>query len=285
MLISIVTPTFNRRSFLEALYCSLKKQTSKGFEWVVVDDGSTDETSEFIESINSDAEFEVNYIYKENGGKQRAVNLGVENSKGDYIFILDSDDCLVIDAIEYIKNFLNSFVEKRIDGVVFLYKSGNKKVELFKDSNSGKLSVSKFLKTPGDKGFLVRRDIMINNKFPLCCGEKFVTEAILWLELLDKFEFYYDNKVIHYGDYLSDGLSSKYKILLRDNKSGTFLFVIKCLNLRSFDFRLFKIAAYHYINVDYFFGLREVFNKTRLIKFLIFCFFVFALKVKVGFKK
>ena len=99
--ITILTPAYNRASLLPRLFDSLLRQTFKDFEWIVVDDGSTDNTHEVLASIKErcgDA-FPMTCLYKENGGKHMAINMGVTRAQGELFFIVDSDDMLPPDAL------------------------------------------------------------------------------------------------------------------------------------------------------------------------------------------
>ena len=99
-MITVFTPTYNRAYILPELFKSLQNQSCKDFEWVVVDNGSTDDTEVLFNQWASQADFSVIYIKTENGGKQRAVNRGVQMAKGDIFWIVDSDDKLTEDAVE-----------------------------------------------------------------------------------------------------------------------------------------------------------------------------------------
>ena len=92
-LISIITPTFNRAKNLPTLFVSLQNQTIKNFEWLIIDDGSQDQTSEVVKSFYSD-DFVIRYLKKENGGKHTALNLAFSVIKSELTFIVDSDDIL-----------------------------------------------------------------------------------------------------------------------------------------------------------------------------------------------
>ena len=81
-MITIFTPTYNRGYTLERLYESLCRQTRKDFEWVVVDDGSTDNTKQMVDRWRRTNRFPIRYIYQENRGKPSAHNLGAENAQG-----------------------------------------------------------------------------------------------------------------------------------------------------------------------------------------------------------
>lgn len=100
-MITVFTPTYNRAYILPKLYASLRTQTSDNFEWVIVDDGSTDETKRLVTGWLSDNnKFCVRYYNRENGGKHRAINFGVQVARGELFFIVDSDDYLTPDAVE-----------------------------------------------------------------------------------------------------------------------------------------------------------------------------------------
>ena len=97
--ITILTPTYNREKLLHKLYKSLCNQKDKDFEWIVVDDGSNDNTDEYIETIQKKADFPIRYYKKNNGGKHTALNYGCQYVKTKLVFIVDSDDTLTDDAI------------------------------------------------------------------------------------------------------------------------------------------------------------------------------------------
>ena len=98
--ISVVTPTFNRANVLDRVFDSLEKQTIKDFEWIIIDDGSKDNTKEVVDSFVAKATFPIQYYYQENNGKHIAVNKGVELAQGEFIAIADSDDSFTADAFE-----------------------------------------------------------------------------------------------------------------------------------------------------------------------------------------
>ena len=99
--VSVVTPTYNRANTLPRLYKSLAAQTNLNFEWVVVDDGSYDDTRELIAKLKNEAPFPVHYFYKENGGAHTARNLGAQKAKGYLILNMDSDDTMPPDVVEF----------------------------------------------------------------------------------------------------------------------------------------------------------------------------------------
>ena len=102
-MVTVFTPVYNRANTLERLYSSLCSQTYKDFEWLIVNDGSTDSTGEVLANIKSkDHFFNIVVIDKENGGKHTAINRGIKEAKGELFFIADSDDLLPDDSLQII---------------------------------------------------------------------------------------------------------------------------------------------------------------------------------------
>ena len=114
-MITILTPTYNRRYILGNLYNSLKRQTCYNFEWVIIDDGSEDDTESMVrEWIASSNNFPIRYYYKENGGQHTALNKGIQIAEGFMIMIVDSDDYLADDAVGRILYWEETI--KKLDG-------------------------------------------------------------------------------------------------------------------------------------------------------------------------
>ena len=104
--ITVFTPTYNRAYILENLYRSLQRQSFTDFEWLVVDDGSSDGTKALFErGQQEDNPFPIRYCYKENGGKCRAINYGLKLAQGELFFTVDSDDYLTDDALEKVNRW------------------------------------------------------------------------------------------------------------------------------------------------------------------------------------
>ena len=103
--VTVFTPTYNRANSIDRVFSSLKKQSYKNFEWIVIDDGSTDNTKQVVEQYIKDGELDIRYIFHENHGKHYAINEAVEMAKGDLFLIADSDD-------EFLDNSLEVFVDE-----------------------------------------------------------------------------------------------------------------------------------------------------------------------------
>jgi glycosyltransferase involved in cell wall biosynthesis len=105
--ITVFTPTYNRSELLVRLYESLKMQNNKNFEWVIVDDGSSDNTTELVELWQHEQKVQILYYKQLNGGKHRAINKGISLANGLLFFIVDSDDFLLPESIDIIINKYN----------------------------------------------------------------------------------------------------------------------------------------------------------------------------------
>ena len=132
LLISVFTPTYNRAHLLPRCYESLCRQTSDAFEWIIVDDGSTDDTTDIVQGfmtvitekdktiigIAKNHTFRITYQRQPNGGKHRAINRGVNLAQGELFLILDSDDYLTDDAIQQVvDHYLPIADNKRCGGL------------------------------------------------------------------------------------------------------------------------------------------------------------------------
>ena len=215
--ISVITPTHNRGKLLWRLYESISKQTYRDFEWLIVDDGSTDDTRRVIEEqILKDANnkhLKVRYVYKNNGGKHTAVNKGVRLANGELIFIADSDDMLPDNAIETVVNEWMGIKDKSdFAGICGLDASFDGKVigsglpaETI-DSTSIDVRFNK--KVTGDMKEVFLKSVLQEFPFPEIEGERFCPEVLVWNRIATKYKLRYINKVIYLAEYQSGGITS-----------------------------------------------------------------------------
>lgn len=212
-ILTILTPTFNRGFIIKKLYFSLLNQTNKNFEWIVIDDGSTDNTKELINLWISENILDIKYFYQPNGGKHRALNFGVRKSKGKYIYILDSDDQLVKNSINKIFHWLSSIHGlNNFAGVSGLRGTNSfERIGLFPKGKhyvdaTNLERISK--KLIGDKAEIYNRDILLKYRFPEFIGENFLYESVVWNQIaLDGYKIRWFNEIIQICNYLSDGLT------------------------------------------------------------------------------
>lgn len=299
---TVFTPTYNRAYTLTRLYESLKVQSYKSFEWLIVDDGSTDNTESLIKSfIDEKPFFNIKYIKTVNGGKHRAINKGLPHAKGELVFFLDSDDWLL-------NNSLQLIVEEEIK-ILPKDKSKVAAIEGLKCYTDGKIIGTTFngdfIYSPyigrtkynisGDKAEVYYTDIVKKYPFPEYANEKFATERLVWNQIShDGYIIRWFNKPIQYCEYLDDGLTaggyvmySKYpkqwgKVIWQDYKFGStsfynttiqiyiyYLYTKQHLNLNEISSNLsFSkfFVTYSIISQTFIDVLRFVFHKKTTIR-------------------
>ncbi len=212
-MITILTPTYNRGYILDKAYESLVNQSDTDFEWLIIDDGSSDDTKVKVNGYIKDNKIKVSYFYKKNGGKHTALNFGVKKALGDLILILDSDDYLTSDAIYNVKKYFKKYEgNDKIAGMSFLRKIKNP-VYLGKSFSE---CVANPIEFKYNNGFLsdmcevFRKDVLLKYPFPVFAGERFLSEAIVWNEIAFKYDMAYIPLEIYCTEYLEDGLSKNW---------------------------------------------------------------------------
>lgn len=209
-LITVFTPTYNRAHIISKLYNSLLKQTYTNFEWLIVDDGSSDDTESLIQSFISENKIEIIYIKQENGGKHRAINRGVDAARGELFFIVDSDDFLPVDSLQCISNYkrkLNAnlaglagrkcFFDGKLIGNPF------PSYELISDTLERKY----ILGIRGDLAEVFKTNILKQFKFPDIKDETFCAEGLVWNRISRSYKLLFIDKLLCYCEYLQGGLS------------------------------------------------------------------------------
>ena len=212
--ITVLTPTYNRGKLLEKLYESLCAQDCKDFEWLIVDDGSTDDTSERVEQMKQTADFPILYYEKENGGKHTALNYAYQFIRTPLTFIVDSDDSLTGDAVSYIDEIYKKYKnESDLCGFSFLRGKPNGRYlstsgvpqdgmkESYVDCRINR-SIG------GDMAEVWYTHCLKEYPFPEFQGEKFLGEDIVWVRMSEKYKMRFFNRVIYVSDYLEDGLTN-----------------------------------------------------------------------------
>lgn len=228
-MITVFTPTYNRVFIINNLYQSLLRQTDMDFEWLVVDDGSSDNTNDYFKNIlQKNNPFPIRYFHQKNKGKHIAINFGVQKALGNLFFIVDSDDFLTQDAIKKIKEWENSLDDsKKWAGVAGL--KGDAKKQIIGKTFSGtdfvdaKNTERELYNILGDKSEVYFTDVLKKYPFPEINSEKFIEEEYIWNAIAkDDFFIRWFNDIIYIADYLEDGLSrdcDKHK----NNPQGTLL--------------------------------------------------------------
>lgn len=224
MKVTIFTPAYNREDTLPRLYESLKRQSSKDFQWIVVDDGSQDNTSGLMRQWIDEGELDILYEYQKNSGKMSAINRGAELAQGEYFFVVDSDDYISDDAIETIINE-GEKLPKDMGGMIF------RKIDIATGKITGKpypeykidsspIEIVYRLGIDGDKAEVFRSRYIKANPFKIHEGEKFVPEALVWVKIGEQYKMRYIDKGIYYFEYLPEGYTRNFKQVMKDNPKG-----------------------------------------------------------------
>ncbi len=230
MLVTVFTPTYNRAYRLPDLYHSLQKQTCKDFEWLVIDDGSTDDTSELFEKWKDEKSFSIRYIKQSNGGKHRAVNHGVKEANGELFYIVDSDDILPPEAMQRIINqYLPIKNDVSFGGICGLkaFYNGEK---VGGECNFGTLDCTSLdfrykYQIKGDMAEVIRTSVFKEFPFPEIEGERFCPEALIFNRIATKYKLRYFYEKVYLCEYLEDGLTASIvKVRMKSPQTSTMFY-------------------------------------------------------------
>lgn len=225
MKITVFTPTYNRAYIIENLYRSLQRQTFTGFEWLVVDDGSSDGTEDiFAEWSMGETQFPIRYYKQPNGGKCRAINRAMGLAKGELFFTVDSDDYLTDDALEKIVKWESELPKDHI----YCGFAGNLGTspdktpncifdQPFFDGNA----LDRYGKVDGERAMVFYTDICRKYPYPVFDGENFMTEAVAWNRMAhDGYKMRFYNDIIWIYGYKEDGLTKAGASVFLNNPKG-----------------------------------------------------------------
>lgn len=232
-MISVLTPTYNRSHTLRRLYRSLLEQKINNFEWVIIDDGSVDNTAELVSILKKENLLKIIYVKQDNLGKPQAINNGVKICQNEMILIVDSDDALTDDALDcVIKSFDDAICEKmNISGVAFRRSYFDGTI-IGNGINKKNIDTYYYLHATdaghlfnGDLAYCFKKIFLEKYPFPKFDDEKFVPELYIWNRITDNaLVKYHTLKSIYYCDYLDDGLSKNFHIQIKKNPKGFSLY-------------------------------------------------------------
>ncbi len=276
MKLSILTATYNRAKYLPKLYESIKSNLKYNIipEWIIIDDGSTDDTKKIVQNFINDNQFEIKYQYQENAGKMKAINEAVNLATGELIIDCDSDNCFLEDSFKNIEENAKLLLENsNLYGLVFLQKDGNGKI-------SGKEFPNKEITTMFDLYFKEdiqgEKVIVYNSKIrkmfshELENNEKFITEARMYHKMDEKYKLLTINLPIEQGEYLEDGYSKNINNIFKNCPYGYYMYFKEILgkNMRGVKFKKRIYAIKHFILFGYLVNnkfdikcIRDKFNK------------------------
>lgn len=233
---TVFTPTYNRAHTLRNVYDSLLSQTLKNFEWLIVDDGSADQTKEIIQSFIDEKYIKIRYFQQSNGGKHVAFNRGVVEAKGDLFLTLDSDDGCIPTALErFYLNWLEIPEPKRkeFSGITCLCKDELGCIvgsELPKPILEGfPYEIVKKYIIKGEKWGFHKTAILRNYPFPVFPTERYVAESLVWNRIGLVYKIKFINEALRIYVNSSDGLSRSVTKLRQSNPNGTMLYYAEAI--------------------------------------------------------
>ena len=251
--LTIFTPAFNRAYTLNKCYESLKNQTVKDFKWLIVDDGSTDNTKDLVDEWICEGVLDIEYKYQENQGMHGAHNTAYELIDTELNVCIDSDDYMPNDAVEKIINFWeNNEIDKDIAGFIGLdaYGDGSiigdsfpetlRKTTLFEINNKHKIQ--------GDKKIVYRSEVSKKYPYPLYKDEKYVGLAYKYYKIDEDYKLLTMNEVLCIVEYMEDGSSlNMFSQYLKNPKGFAFYRIENMKNSRATISFKFK-ESIHYVS-------------------------------------
>lgn len=210
--ITVFTPTFNRAFCLHQVYESLLRQTNPKFKWLVIDDGSSDNTEEIVNDWIKEGKIKIVYIYQENQGMHGVYNTAYKNIDTELNICIDSDDYLADNTIDLIHRKWEEYGSNQYAGLVGLDAKFSGKIigSRFPESlNSSSLEdLYHKHKVPGDKKLVYRTEVVRSYpEYPLFEGENFVPHGSLFVQIDKDYELLCLNEILVYVEYLEDGSS------------------------------------------------------------------------------
>lgn len=264
--ITIFTPTYNRAYLLHRCYESLKNQTSKDFIWLIIDDGSTDNTKDMVESWISEGLITIIYHYQENQGMHGAHNTAYELINTELNVCIDSDDYMPEDAVENIVVFWEKYRSDKVSGIVALDVDINGNV--IGTSLPDRLKKSKLFDlyhvhgVTGDKKLVYRTDLTRRYPYPVFQDEKYVGLTYKYYKLDEEFPMLLLNKTVCIVEYMADGSTKNMFKQYRNNPKG-FSFFRKELMKLPYATGMFKFRqAVHYVSSSIMLGNRKFLEQT-----------------------
>lgn len=216
MEVTVFTPTYNRASTLPRLFDALQRQTDKRFEWLIIDDGSTDSTKDMVREFKIKADgFPVRYYFQKHGGKPRAQNKAVDLAEGEFFITCDSNKYPADNAVELILKMADS-----IKGISMLCGVGGYRADFSGQILAGEMKLDgeeyvdcttleqQKYRIRGDKATAFYTSVLRKHKSPEYPGEMFVCEGVWLIPIaLEGYRIRWFPEILIYGEYAPDGLT------------------------------------------------------------------------------
>ena len=232
MVLSILTATYNREEYLKKIYESIienEKKSNFRAEWIIIDDGSTDNTKSVVQRFKEENIVNIKYIYQQNSGKMAAINRGMEEVTGELIVDCDSDDHFTKDAFYIIEqNAFSLLKNKELYALCFLKQN-------LQEDISGKIFQKNYMESTmfdlyfkqdikGEKILVFNTQIRKKYKHELEKNEKFITEARMYHKMDEKYRILCINEFVEIGDYQEDGYTKNIRNTFWSSPNGYYMY-------------------------------------------------------------
>ena len=295
MRITVFTPTYNRAYIIDELYNSLKIQTFIYFEWLIIDDGSTDCTYEKVKNWSADnTKFPIRYYKFENSGKQKEINRALDLARGELFFTVDSDDLLTADALDKINQWEKTIPQCEkfcgfagSDGDM----TGKAINPIFSEEYVDATFFNRYAETGmfigHDRPWVFYTDVHRQYRYPEFEGEKFIAEAVVWNRMAkDGYQIRCFNDVIYLTEHQEDGYTKKISQILIQSPKGYGLWKAEQMSFLKYGF-LRRIKEYYIFYCD----LQNKYHWRDIAKYIqasapVMVFVIIAFKLKhIGWRK
>ena len=266
--LTIFTPTYNREKLLPRLYESLKRQTCSDYVWLIVDDGSTDDTETLINGFIEENIIDIKYYKRENGGKMRAHNDGVRLCETPYFLCVDSDDYISDTAVEILISTISKYnlsLKKNIAGIIS--HKGKSESELLSGvnfPNNVDFSTLYGLYLNGFKGettIMFVTDVIAKYPFPEIPGEKYVPEDYIYDKIDAEYEYIVLDSITTICEIVSEGYTDSVVKLKKNNPEAFYLYYEQRARITPFSVLKIKYAGFY---VKYARKAKKPLLKTKL---------------------
>lgn len=251
-MLTVFTPTYNRAYTLHLCYESLKRQTCKDFIWLIIDDGSTDNTKELVESWKAEGQVPIRYHFQQNQGMHGAHNAAYERIDTELNVCIDSDDYMADDAVEKITAFWQANGSEKYAGIVGLDATpkgdliGTKMPEKLKSSTLSELYAKH--KVQGDKKLVYRSELTSSiPPYPVFPDEKYCPLSYKYILIDQQCPLLVMNEVLCHVEYMPDGSSLNMIKQYKRNPKG-FAFFRKIAMLHAVSYKERFREAIHYVS-------------------------------------
>lgn len=229
MRVTVFTPTYNRARLIHRVYESLLAQTYKGFEWVIIDDGSTDDTEEVVKEFASVADFEIKYFKRSNKGKAASINEALTLADGEFFLVFDSDDWCIPDALEKFLGAWDALQQPDDYCAVSALKGYSRDTVVGEDysrmSSLGESYADRFNKrVKGDKWEFIRTSIHRDHTYQLFGEERYQAPEYAWLGMGRAYKTVFLNEILGVVEYQADGISKNNLKHRRQSPLSTYSF-------------------------------------------------------------